>query len=340
MFEEVTFEEIAQRMLSEVPEDMDKREGSIIWDALTPAAIEMQNMYLGFDMVLEEAFAASASWEYLVKRAAESGMMPRQAKSAILKAEFNCEVPIGSRFSQEELNYVMIEQIGDYVYKAECETPGRIGNTQFGDLIPIDYIEGLETCMLTELIDPGEDEEDEEVFRERYFARVQRPSTSGNRYDYYNWAMEVPGVGAVKVFPLALGPGTVKLVITDSDRNAASDELTQKVTDYIEELRPIGATVTIISAKEKVINVTANVKLQEGINLGAVQDDFSNLLKGYLKENAFESAYVSIARIGNLLLDVSGLIDYAQLEINDQTGNISLNDEEIAVVGTVSLGVI
>lgn len=40
MYENVTYEDILQRMLDRVPDSMDKREGSIIYDALAPAAVE------------------------------------------------------------------------------------------------------------------------------------------------------------------------------------------------------------------------------------------------------------------------------------------------------------
>ena len=46
MYENVTYEDILQRMLDRVPDSMDKREGSIIYDALAPAAVELQLMYI------------------------------------------------------------------------------------------------------------------------------------------------------------------------------------------------------------------------------------------------------------------------------------------------------
>ena len=46
MYENVTYEDILKRMLSRVSADLDKREGSILYDALAPAAMEMQMMYL------------------------------------------------------------------------------------------------------------------------------------------------------------------------------------------------------------------------------------------------------------------------------------------------------
>lgn len=175
MYENVTYEDILQRMLDRIPDSMDKREGSIIYDALAPAAVELQLMYIEFDVILQETFADTASREYLIRRAAERGIIPEPATHAILKGEFTpstLEIPVGSRFSCGTLNYVVTEKISDGQYKLECEEIGESGNSQFGQMIPIDYIEGLETCYLTDLLIPGEDEEDTESIRTRYLTHL------------------------------------------------------------------------------------------------------------------------------------------------------------------------
>lgn len=41
MYENITYEVILNRMLDRVPDYMDKREGSVIYDAMAPAAVEM-----------------------------------------------------------------------------------------------------------------------------------------------------------------------------------------------------------------------------------------------------------------------------------------------------------
>ena len=41
MYERETYEEILKRLLAKVPSNVDKREGSVIWDALAPAAAEI-----------------------------------------------------------------------------------------------------------------------------------------------------------------------------------------------------------------------------------------------------------------------------------------------------------
>ena len=56
MYEDQTFDVILQRMLSRVPETMDKRESSPIYAALAPAAVELTSMYIAFDCMLAETF--------------------------------------------------------------------------------------------------------------------------------------------------------------------------------------------------------------------------------------------------------------------------------------------
>jgi baseplate J-like protein len=206
-------------------------------------------------------------------------------------------------------------------------------------LVPIDYIQGLTRAELTGIIMDGSDEEPTEALLERYLTKVQKPSTSGNRYDYYNWAMECEGVGAAKVFPLSSGPGTVKVIIADANMSAAGTGLLEMVRGHIEELRPIGADVTVASVVEKAVNVSAGIKLQAGMNLGVVQNAFQAKLTGYLHNEALDLSYVSLARVGNLLLGTEGVEDYSNLLLNGVSGNVALMEDEIAVAGTVTLEV-
>ena len=142
MYETMTYEGILQRMLDRVPESVDKREGSIIYDALAPAAAEMMQMYIALDGVLDETFADTASREYLIKRAAERGLSPKPATAAELKAESNIDVPMGSRFTLNGLVYRAEEKLGTGVCRVVCETAGSQGSDKLGVLTPVTYIEG------------------------------------------------------------------------------------------------------------------------------------------------------------------------------------------------------
>ena len=55
MFEEKTFEVILNEALEQVPNDVDKREGSIIYDALAPTALKLAEAYSLLDWVLRVA---------------------------------------------------------------------------------------------------------------------------------------------------------------------------------------------------------------------------------------------------------------------------------------------
>lgn len=201
MFENQTYEGILQRMLDRVSDSLDKREGSVIWDTHSPTALEFQNLYLELENMLQEAYGDTASREFLIRRAKERGITPYSATNAILKGEFtpkDADV-LGKRFNLQELNYVVTEKIADGTYRVECETPGIVGNQQLGTMIPIEYIEGLETAELTGVLIPGEDEEDTEALRKRYFDSFNEKAFGGNVQDYLTKANGIPGVGSTKV---------------------------------------------------------------------------------------------------------------------------------------------
>ena len=204
MYGDITYEKILGRMLERIPGDLDKREGSVIFDALAPAAVELQNAYIGLGWTLDQMFAGTAVRESLIRRCAEWGISPHPATKAALKGVFNMDIELGARFSLETLNYTAVERLDAGVYRMECETAGTAGNKLLGKLVPIGFIQGLTRAELTEVLEEGSDEEPTEALLERFLLKVQKPSTSGNRYDYYNWAVGCPGVGAVSYTHLTL----------------------------------------------------------------------------------------------------------------------------------------
>lgn len=341
MFNE-TFKSILDRMLDKVSSEFDKREGAVIYDALAPTAIEHQLIYIDMETLEKEMFADTASREYLIKRASERGIAPKEATAAIWKATFTpseLNIAIGERFNNDAVNLAVVGKESAGVYLLECETAGTIGNTLSGSLLPINYINGLTSATLTELLDAGTDEESTEDFRARYLTILRKPATSGNAQEYYNWAMSVDGVGAAKVYPLADGPGTVKVVITDAEKKAASAALVSEVYEYIETVRPVGATVTVKSAEELAVNVAATVTLGTGENLASVISKFKIAMTDYLADVAYAATKIPLAMVGKILLDTDGVDDYTALTLNSSAANVTVSDDQVAVLGTVTLEV-
>ena len=206
MYEHITYEELVKRMISRALDsnkNLDSREGSILWLAEAPAAVELQNLYIELDNVLKETFADTASREYLILRARERGLSPIPASAAVLEMTITPAVlrlKMGERFSIGDLNYFVSMEKSAGVYEITCETAGEAGNDYGGTVIPIEYIPGLETCQITARLIPGEDEEDTEAFRKRYFDSLNRQAFGGNRADYIQRVNALPGVGGVKVY--------------------------------------------------------------------------------------------------------------------------------------------
>jgi uncharacterized phage protein gp47/JayE len=351
-YEDITYEVILQRMLDRVPSNMDKREGSIIYDALAPAAVELQLMYIELDTILNETFADTATRDYLVKRAAERGITPDEATYAVLKGIFtptSLEIPIGSRFSCNELNYKVISKIADGEYQLECETLGVDGNANFGDLIPIDYIQGLETAELTDLLIPGENEEDVESLRTRYFDSFDTKPYGGNKKDYIQKTNAIAGVGSTKVTPVWNGGGTVLLTILNSEFKKASNALIQTVQNEIDPnqngdgagIAPIGHVVTVRTADEVTVNVKATFTFDDGYNFNSLKTEIQNAIESYLLEIRKDwanqtNSVVRISQIETKILQIQGILDIANTKINNSSSNLTLTEYQIPMIGGVN----
>lgn len=198
---DVTYNEILERMLDRVSDSFDKREGSVIFDTHSPTALELQLLYIELNTLIAEAYGDTASREFLIKRCAERGITPYPATYAVLRGEFTPTTidVIGKRFNISDQNYVVAEKIADGAYHVQCETLGTLGNQYLGSMIPIDYIEGLETAELTEILIPGENEEETEALRIRYFNSFNEKTFGGNVHDYLAKTNAIPGVGGTKV---------------------------------------------------------------------------------------------------------------------------------------------
>ncbi|WP_163853956.1 baseplate J/gp47 family protein [Paenibacillus elgii] len=359
MYEHQTFQTILNRMLSRVPADVDKREGSIIYDALAPAALELTEMYFQLDTNLNLSLADTSSGEFLERRTAEFGVEREKASKARRKglfygnADVPADVPVGSRFGAGDLRYAVVRRIAAGVFELECETAGVTGNHYFGALLPIDYIAGLVRAELADVLVPGEDEETDEALRKRFFQGQKEKPFGGNVADYKQKIGNIPGVGGVKIFPAWQGGGTVKCTLLGSDFNPPSAALIEEVQTAIDPsvnqgkgwgLAPMGHTVTIDGVQNVKIDVETTITLGAGVTVGQVQGEIEAAISSYLlglrQTWAEESQLiVRISQIDARILTVSGVNDVKGTRLNGETANITLSTEKIPQMGTVKLHV-
>lgn len=348
MYEDKTYEAILEDKLARVASTLDKREGSIIFDALAPNSLESAMIYVALDTILNETFADTASRDYLIKRCAERGITPLTATAAVAVGEFSMEIPIGSRFSCDKYNWYAEEQITETKYYMRCETAGADPNGYIGQLIPIEYIEGLATAELTSIVINGEDEEDTETLRLRYLNSFANQSYGFNRSQYIEVVEALPDVGGCKPYRAWDGPGTVKLVITNSNYQPPSAQVVNAVQTAIDPtqnsgdgigLAPIDHEVTVVAVTGTPINITTTLTFAAGWSLEECLPYIEQTLDDYyLSLNstwASESnLIVRVSQIEARLLSLSGIVDIANTMLNMEDGNITLDKDAVAVRGS------
>ena len=345
MFEEMTYEKIMERMLERVPDTLDKREGAIIFDALAPAAFELSVLYTELETALDQTFADTCEGIYLDKRCMERGITRQPATHAVVQGTFTPEnlKLSGLRFNCGDYNYTVAEKVGNGVYQMICETAGSLPNAVTGQLIPIDYVEGLETAYLTAILIPGEDEESDEDLRTRYFETLESQAYGGNITDYKQKTNAIEGVGGVKVTPVWNGGGTVKLTIIASDYTVPSTTLIEKVQKEMDAVAPIGHIVTVDGVTKKEIRIETQITYQSGWSWKTSGSYIQNAIDSYFLELAknwasSEQLIVRISQIETRILDCAGVIDIANTKINGKAENCMLEEHAIPVRGSVSDG--
>ncbi len=339
-------EQIKQDMLNNVKNTVDKTQNSLVHDALSPAAIEFALMYMELEEVANKLDVENLSGEELERFIYQrTGIKRKPATKATtvvtISGQEGAKISKGDLVGADTVNFISLEDKtvgpnGQITVLVECEKVGTVGNVPAGVIkyFPVS-IAGLVDVYNLEAVTNGYDAESDDELRERYYEKLQRPAKAGNKYYYEQWAKEVVGVGGVRVVPRWDGPLTVKVVIIDSNGQPASQDLIDDVFNHIEEERPFGADVTVVSAEPVEINLSVNLALADGYIEQQVKDYISENITEYLKFIAFKTNYISYAQIGSIILETDGVIDYSNLKVNGGMANIPIGNEEVAIMGVI-----
>lgn len=340
-------EQILSRLLSKVSDEFDKSVGSFFYDIDMPVSEELADISERVEAVLKNGFASTATGVFLENKVAEQGLVRKPATSSVVNVTVTgmpgSSISAGDKVASDTLVFTVtetatIDESENVTVNAVCDTPGKIGNVPISAInrFPV-TLSGLVSVTNTVPATDGFDEESDDELRKRYFEKVSLPATSGSKYHYVMWAKEISGVGDAKCLPLWNGNGTVKVIIINSDKGTASEELISEVTQHIEENRPIGAEVTVESAAPLVIDVSVSVVFTNAENSEITKKNIADSITAYLQKNAFSSTYISYARIGGCILNSEGVADYSNLLINNGTENVQIKETEVPVLGVVTV---
>ena len=342
-YSQETYKAIRERILNNMSNDIDKREGSFVSNMISPVGVEFAKYYIELDNILSIMFLEDATNEFLDKKVHDFGIYRKLGTSATGSIKVTgvngTHIPKGSEvLSQGELVFYTLHDAWIEEEEAIIEVEASNVGTDF-NIIPnsIDKfakkIEGVSSVTNEEEFKGGTDTETDEELRERFFEIIRRPATSGNIYHYEQWAKEVDGINEARVKPLWSGNGTVKVIVSN-DNNIVDDEIVQKCQEHINNVRPIGADVTVITPSPLDVTITGNVYIEEGYSLYDSIVEFENNLRKYLSSCDDTVIYT---RVASCLGSVEGVKDYSDLKVNGDIVNIKYNDEMLPIIKSIDL---
>ncbi|MDN6760237.1 MAG: baseplate J/gp47 family protein, partial [Lactobacillus sp.] len=272
-------------MLDNVPDDIDKREGSIIFDAIAPVAMVSAQQSLSLANILRETYIKTAQGEFLDYRAVERGTSRYAATNTEVKAKFNdddgnpANVEVGDRFAsiaESPIFYTVVKANNDGTAEMQAEEAGTSANSYIGQVLPVTPNDNLAWAEITEVTIPARDEETDDHLRARLLNSNSWVAYGGNVADYLDMTSKIHDVGATQVYPTWDGPGTVKLVILNNDLMPASQTLIKKVKEEIDPeesttqgygLAPIDHRVTVVAPATFKVDIAMNVTIVDSMNI-------------------------------------------------------------------------
>lgn len=344
MFETQSKDEIQQRMAADLSgmNPNSTVEGSFGRDIINATSVEFEKTYAELSLVSQAGFAQTSWGEYLENIAEEHGVFRRSAVRAIgtVTVTGTGTVSQGTLFQTQDGTEFSATSTVKVTASADVPVQaveyGSKGNVAAGaiTIIPMS-IPGITRVTNAKATYDGFDEETDEELRERLLFKVRMPATSGNMNDYIEWGTSVEGVGHITVVPLWNGNGTVKLLVTDSNGQPASPELLARVTEKVESMHPIGATVSVIAPS--VLDLTIALTPTKG---GGDAAAIKKVLNAYFLSRQYTEKKVSYAKVGQLIIenaDTTQVEDYDNLTINGATANVGVDTDQIPSVVEVVL---
>ncbi len=371
MFEEKDYLTVLAEMMDVTRTDVDKSEGSILWESLAATAYEFEIVYKALEKTIKNAFITTADREHLIRHADTYNLVPYSSTYAVVQADFICDegvsIEIGSRFTYNQIFYTVIEKVSDVKYNLRCEEAGTIGNRTFGQLLPVFSLQGFRSANITALLIPGEEVEETEAFRKRVIQAIAGKSYGWNDLQYVQEVNAIAGVGDCKIIRCPRGKGTVDVIIVDSNFSPASDELVEQAQEILRPLDiegppeidkcgtglvAIGHDTLVRSATGVELKVNFQLIFEPEYTYENVKDDVENALKEYFVEltrkwgdtNNFQDSIqknydqrfisIQINKIANILFDIPGIHDYVQgsIYINGSNTDLDLNFDEIPIL--------
>ncbi len=346
----MTYEAILAKMLDKVPSHLDKREGSVVFDSIAPAAFEISRVYATLEYFLMLGFLEGSVGEYLDYKAAESGIVRFAATNATIKVsvvnigEEKLAVPINTKFFCEKnsLYYTVIDKSEDGDYILSCDSIGASGNINSGNFMPTTTVPNFYRAFYVTTISYGEDAEGDAALKKRCLEKMGDVTAQGNAAQYNKWAEGFSGIGRIR---LELIDDILHIFILGGDNLPATEDIVESFQEYLDPnseglgmgVAPIGAKIVVHSPYTIEVNADVRLTIGTGADYNDVVAGIEEALLEMVKDVSFINDKFSYFDFTSRLLKVAGIASIQAVSINDATQDVPLIDNIVPRAGTVTV---
>lgn len=301
------------------------------------------HMLYGFlEWAAKQAIIDTAEKEYLERWAAIWKVFRKAADfstgPALLAGAVGSTLPAGTIFQRQD--GVQYRTLADGVFTGTTLQPtvvaveaGAAGDAIAGTpLFLLSPVAGVQsTGSAAAAIEGGLDVETDPQLLSRLLKRIRQPPHGGAASDYELWALEVPGVTRVWVYPTQMGLGTVTvLFVCDGETDIIpTPAKVAEVQAYINARKPVTAEVFVAAPVADPLNMT--VKLSP--NTAAVQAAVRAEVADLIVRDAKPGSPTLISRLREAVSIAAGETDNA---IVTPTADVAHATGHMAVPGTIT----
>lgn len=314
-----TKEYLLNLALSEVPDDVAKEQGEIIFDTLAIVCNKFADVFMEVKKIVEQSYIQTATEDdFIDYRVAERGIERYQATKAERLGTFTyadgtaASVAIGSLFStidENKDNIVNFKVVSQYIvddivvpgsYVLECETGGTVGNIYYGEILPLSDMDTLGTATISTILTPARDREQNDSVKERYFATFNIEAFGGNLADYRQYMSQFSGVGQRQIYPRTAVDEDIVISCVDPSNQPISTQYQNTIKQTLDPenyynngndtsgmglgVIPMGHKVTVTAPKQTVIDVDLTVIKGNTAYLETVKNNIIANLTAYIKQ--------------------------------------------------------
>lgn len=366
---------VRQSILDRMPDEYDKRDGTPFEIIARAVATPISQLFITNSIDYDESFADTASYSNLARRMKERGLELYPATKALFKCVVlpnTLVIPQGTRLqlANEQLLYhvtrqcenITINSVEYAAFEIELQEDGsEYNNIVSGNLIFIDNdVDGCKKIQLHSLVQAGEDTENEDLARNRYFESFKDKRFGGNISDYKSYVSAQAGISGCRVYRpgewTATNNCNIKVTCISSANKSISQELVSSLQTALYPhsnadgtgWAPIGHRPLVCSVEETQVNLQLDLEYADGYSFNdvksGIETNVSTLLNGLCAtwstdaDNSHDGVVIRIANLITQISMVEGVLDVNSIKINSNTvnTNLTLSSDQIPVIGTVS----